>query len=84
MSVESVPDERGDGMPVIRRCSHRRTRAMGPAGRFCDDCGQRVDVPTCGAVHERARAVCTLPLGHDGDHWNAQGYWMPRAGERHA
>jgi hypothetical protein len=35
----------------------------------------------CGAIHEEAHAVCTLPAGHEGDHANRHGYWMPRPGE---
>lgn len=68
---------------LLRRsaCRHRRVLEQGPAGRFCAECGERIDVATCGAFHDRARATCTLPAGHEGDHANAQGYWMPRGGE---
>lgn len=52
----------------------------------CPDCGGwrkagMVHRCICGAVHDRALAVCTLPRGHEGDHRNAQGYWMPQPGE---
>lgn len=45
---------------------------------------QQEALDECGAIHDGARAVCTLPAGHDGDHANRQGYWMPRPGERNA
>ena len=73
-----------DSAAVERPCRHRRILESGPAGRFCAECGERIEVSTaseCGAFHERARAVCTRPEGHDGDHANRHGYWMPREGE---
>ena len=38
----------------------------------------------CAAIHGKAKAVCMLPRGHEGNHQNTQGYWMPQPGESFA